>query len=120
MLMLGIAMTFAPEELLAYGGDRVHGAAVLSVQAAGALYLGFAVLNWMAKDNLIGGIYSKPVALGNFTQFLVLAIALSKAAIAYRSAAAVLFAAVYLVFAIWFGRVVFTTPKSIATGSAGL
>ena len=38
----------------------------LIARACEALYLGFASLNWMAKDNLIGGIYSPPVAIGIF------------------------------------------------------
>lgn len=44
----------------------------------GAAYLGLAVLNWMAREKLIGGIYSRPVAVGNFTHFLAAAIVLAK------------------------------------------
>ena len=61
MLLAGVLLTFAPQEVLAFGGSRPEPISVLVVQAAGALYLGFAVLNWMAKESLIGGIYSRPV-----------------------------------------------------------
>ena len=35
-------------------------------------------MNWMAKTVLIGGIYARPLAIGNFTHFLVGALALLK------------------------------------------
>jgi hypothetical protein len=40
------------------GGELDNGAFIeLHIEiVGGALYMGFAVLNWMAKDNLIGGI----------------------------------------------------------------
>ncbi len=84
---------------------------VLLLQVAGALYLGFAILNWMAKDNLIGGIYSRPVALGNFLHFFMVAMALVKAfAAGTRGTAMIGAALVYAVFAVWFGLVVFGSP----------
>ena len=39
-------------------------------QLAGVLYLGFAALNWMARGNIIGGIYSRPVTIGNVLHFV--------------------------------------------------
>ena len=79
MLLAGLGLTFAPQELWRYAGVGYQAATVLILQATGALYMGFAVLNWMAKDNLIGGIYSRPVALGNFLHFLLVASALVRA-----------------------------------------
>ena len=37
----------------------------------GALYFGFALMNWSAKGSAIGGIYARPVSLGNFAHFFV-------------------------------------------------
>ena len=111
MLVLGIAGTFAPQELLQRSGSVATPLAVLMVQAAGGLYLGFAALNWMAKDSLIGGIYSRPVAMGNFLHFLVVAIALGKlVARGHRELPMLVLGVVYLVFAVWFWRVAFTHP----------
>ncbi|HEX3127230.1 MAG TPA: hypothetical protein VH394_07855 [Thermoanaerobaculia bacterium] len=111
--LLGITASFLPQEILSYFGAEPRGLGVLLIQIAGALYLGFAILNWMARGNLIGGVYSRPVAMGNFVHFAVVAITLLKALLAGEKAAAVLIGAVaYSVFAIWFGLVAFTHPKS--------
>ena len=111
MLVLGLVTTFAPSELLASNGGRPGITSTLLVQAVGGLYLGFAILNWMAKDNLIGGIYSRPVALGNFLHFFTVAMALIKAnAVGQRSATLLILTFCYAVFAVWFGLVLFTHP----------
>jgi hypothetical protein len=78
----------------------------------GALYLGFAILNWMARSVMIGGIYARPIALGNFLHFAVLTTAAWKGIAAGAVASRVLLAAccAYTVFAVWFGLVLFTHP----------
>ena len=111
MTVLGLIATFAPQELLTSTGNGPQVIALLIVQAAGGLYLGFAFLNWMAKDNLIGGVYSRPVAMGNMLHFFVVAMALLKVAISNQRTPAITLATVfYAIFTIWFGLVVFTNP----------
>jgi hypothetical protein len=105
----GLALSFAPGEILKYMAMSETNSIIL--QITGALYLGFAMLNWTAKGNLIGGIYSKPLTTGNFTHFLVGGIALAKLAfnntgMTYTWIAAI----VYTIFAIGFGYVSFTNP----------
>jgi hypothetical protein len=111
MTVLGLIATFAPKELLASTGSGSQGMTLLLVQAAGGLYLGFAFLNWMAKDNLIGGVYSRPVAMGNLLHFFIVAMALLRVAIStQRTNALTLATILYAAFAIWFGLVAFTNP----------
>lgn len=111
MTALGLIATFAPQELLTSTGNGSQTMILLLVQAAGGLYLGFAFLNWMAKDNLIGGVYSRPVAMGNMLHFFVVAMALLRVAISnQRTHALILAAILYAAFAVWFGLVVFTNP----------
>ena len=110
MAVIGLAASFAPQELLGLHGTVPDNATVLLVQMAGALYLGFAMLNWMARGILIGGIYARPVAAGNFLHFVMVAITLAKAALAFRAVPLVISAAVFSVFAIWFGLVLFRPP----------
>jgi|TARA_R110002051_G_scaffold173271_2_gene243631 hypothetical protein len=43
-----------------------------------ALYLGFGILNRMAKGTIIGRIYNRPIAIGNLMHFEVGAIVLVK------------------------------------------
>lgn len=96
-------------------GFAVGGIAILVVQILGALYLGFAMLNWMARGVLIGGIYSRPVAFGNFLHFAIVAMALTKAMLSeLQSAEFGVGLALYATFAIWFGLVLFTSPVSKA------
>jgi hypothetical protein len=114
MAGLGVAASFAPQEILGHY-DSNHGAvAVLLIQVAGALYLGFAMLNWMARGNLIGGIYSRPVALGNFVHFAVVAVTLLKvmAGGSFRSTEIIVASTIYSAFAAGFGWVLFTSPRA--------
>lgn len=76
MFILGLGATFAPHELLTHFRAEPRPGLLLLIQAAGALYLGFAMLNWMAKGAMIGGIYGKPVAIGNLVHFTVMSFAL--------------------------------------------
>ena len=106
--ILGITASFFPNEILNGAGVSSTEALTLVVQVAGALYFGFAAMNWMAKTVLIGGIYAKPLAMGNFAHFTIAAIALMKAAVnnpvsSYLWA----FAIGYSIFAVLFGVVLF-------------
>jgi len=112
MAALGVAATFLPQEIVAALGGGGGRTLPLLVQVLGASYLGFAMLNWMAKESLIGGIYSRPVSMGNFLHFAVAGIALVKAVVAGERAVAVLVCtAIYVVFAVAFGAVVFGRAK---------
>ena len=111
MALCGMVLTFLPQESLVYFLIQPLPLVVLALQLTGGLYLGFAMVNWMGRNSLIGGIYGRPVALGNFLHFLVAALALIKAAIAgWGGITVVAAAAVYAVFAVWFGFVVFGHP----------
>jgi hypothetical protein len=113
MGVAGIALSFFPEEMLNYAGANVSVFFPLELQVFGALYFGFAMINWMAKENLIGGIYSRPVALGNFAHFFIGAMALIKFYSANTGMKMILVPAIiYAVFAICFGFVFFGNPLS--------
>jgi hypothetical protein len=114
MAVLGLGASFGPLEILGHYGLSGGGPDVLIIQVAGALYLGFAILNWMARANLIGGIYSRPVALGNFMHFAVVAVTLLKVMTsgAVRSREILVASIIYSFFSIWFGLVVFTHPSA--------
>ena len=108
----GIVLSFFPQETGRFIGINEPG--IILLQVLGALYFGFGAMNWVAKANLIGGIYSKPVALGNFSHFLVGALALSKIAFRDTSPAYLwLGAVIYLVFALLFGYVFFASPVQV-------
>jgi hypothetical protein len=110
MGIIGLAFSFFPQEVLGLHGTAPDNATVLLLQMAGAVYLGFALLNWAARGVLIGGIYSRPVAAGNFFHFVMVSITLIKAAITFMALPLMVSAAVFTVFAVWFGLVMFRSP----------
>jgi hypothetical protein len=111
MALAGIGASFAPQEILNYAGAWDEPFEVALMQILGALYLGFAMLNWFARENLIGGIYSRPVAIANFMHFGVVAVILIKIILAGHHTAEVVGGCVaYVLFALWFGIVLFTHP----------
>jgi hypothetical protein len=76
--LAGVAASFAPTEMLrAFGSPAAEPLPVL-IQLLGAMYFAFAITNWTAKDNVIGGIYSRPLSLGNSVHFIMGALALAK------------------------------------------
>jgi hypothetical protein len=110
MFVLGITSSFLPQELLRSLGTSADTWNVLILQVLGALYLGFAILNWSARGVLIGGIYSRPLAFGNFMHFAIVAITAIKLILQVESTVVMVLAAVYVVLAFWFGLVLFTHP----------
>jgi hypothetical protein len=110
LALLGLPCIFAPELVLQRLAGSSTAGAELIVQVTGALYLGFAALNWMGKGNLIGGIYGRPVAIGNLLHFLVAAIAIFKAAQITGVRFLWPIALGYTSFALGFALIVFGNP----------
>ena len=106
LAVLGISASFLPQELLELAGIVPDRFATAIVQTSGALYVGFALLNWMAKGALLGGIYGRPIVMANFAHFAIGAITLWKAQ-GPAAAGLVVAATLYSVFAAWFGYVLF-------------
>jgi hypothetical protein len=105
----GIILSLFPQETISF--FKMADTNTIVLQLLGGLYFGFGMLNWAAKGNLTGGIYSRPVAIGNLTQFFMGALALIKFA-THQSASVYIWivAVIYTVFAILFGIVYFTNP----------
>lgn len=110
----GVALTFAPHEILRAFGAPAEPHLVVLAQAAGALYLGFAMLNWMARGLLAGGVYGRPIVVGNLAHFAVMSFALVRVLLDTPSVPGPwLTAAIYIGFAAWFARVMLTVPKEV-------
>ncbi len=108
----GIVLTFAPDLITGSLGVNPSQASILLGQILGALYFGFAMLNWMTKESLIGGIYNRPVAVANLTHFMIAGLALVKASISNPQLPLllILVSGVYTVLAILFGIILFRHP----------
>ena len=111
MGLAGIALSFIPQEILNYFSATNHSQLdVIVLQLLGAIYFGFAMTNWAAKANLIGGIYARPIAIGNLSHFVIGALALLKAYSSSQQLVLLIPAIVYALFAISFAWIFFTHP----------
>jgi hypothetical protein len=61
----GLALTFGPDEVLRSAGGSATPLDLWLVQLLGAALLGLAVLNWVQRYALVGGIYGRPLLLAN-------------------------------------------------------
>ena len=115
MGVMGLAGNFLPQEMLTALSLPSAGLHAVLVQLLGALFLGFAMVNWTAKDSLIGGIYNRPVALGNLMHFTVGAFTMVRAVMAAHSPGLIVMAILYVLFAVAFGIIVFGSPVKSPT-----
>ena len=111
--IIGIGLTFLPEEIAEYLTINSSPLSIIILQILGSLYLGFAMLNWMARTMLIGGIYGKPLVIGNMIHFLVSSFALIKASFKMGDHANVLivFTIIYVIFTLCFSYLSRTNPN---------
>lgn len=119
MGFMGFAALFLPHEILAYSGLVATPAPILFLQVWSGLLLAFAMVNWMSRANLMGGIYSRPVCVGNLMHFMVGGLALTKGTIDHPAWTTGTLAGFYVMFAVLFARVLFQNPvqeKSRTTG----
>lgn len=112
MGLLGLSLTFMPNEVIETLRQVSDKTSTLILQLTGAIYFGFAVTNWMAKGILIGGIYARPLAIGNFSNFLIASIALVKFLWqdSHPPTFPYILTILYILFAILFGYVLFRHP----------
>ncbi len=105
----GVVASFLPVEILGFLDAVAHNRLESTlIQLFGAALLGFAMMNWMARGAPAGGIYGRPLVIGNLVHYTVAGIALLKvAAVGGMPAAGIVLTVVYSAFAIAFGVVMF-------------
>ena len=110
--IIGILLSFLPNEIAEYLSVEPTIITILFLQILGALYLGFGILNWTAKGTLIGGIYNRPIALGNLMHFVVGAITLVKVIsnIQTHTEIIIFLTVFYVIFALLFAYIIKTNP----------
>ncbi len=116
LALFGLTASFLPQEILSSAGAPASGPNTILVQLLGALYLSFAMVNWMGRTNLIGGIYSRPVAVGNTLHFTMGALALVKfVAGGTPFTPAFVLLGVYALFALAFALILLSHPLAEAS-----
>jgi len=112
MGLLGLAGTFIPEEISKILEIDSSPITLILLQIIGGLYLGFAMLNWFTRSALIGGIYNKPVVLGNLMHCIVVFFALIRQLAEQFHIILGILTLVYFGFAVWFTLVMRSNPLS--------
>lgn len=109
---IGILFSFLPNEVMDYLSIESIAITRLFFNLISALYLGFALLNWMAKGTIIGGIYNRPIAIANLMHFGVGAIALVKVVsnIQIHQEIIISLTIVYVIFALLFAFIFLKNP----------
>jgi hypothetical protein len=109
----GLVLLFLPQEVVGLAGGPPASTPALAMQLMGALYLGVAMTDWTARDSLLGGVYGRPVVLGNVAHFAIGALALLKGASAHPQVASWVAALVYAVLAVLFSVTMVRGPTRI-------
>ena len=115
--IIGISLLFFPVEIVSYLDIELNPFTILLFQLLSSLYLGFGILNWMAKGTTIGGIYNRPIAIGNFMHFGIGAISLVKLVFIIKVHTEIIIpmTILYAIFALAFAYVFRRNPNKIAT-----
>jgi hypothetical protein len=110
MGIVGLFLFFFPQELFSFFGAGSTPLITRFMQILGALYIALATINWIAKASLIGGIYGRPIAAGNFMHFFLVTLLFLKGLRLTPFPVGHLAAmSVYVLFTVFFGRVLFST-----------
>jgi hypothetical protein len=112
LAIIGLTLTFLATEIADYFLMRSTTLFQLLIQVLGALYVAFAMLNWMAKGSIIGGIYNRPIVIANFAHFLIGALAMIKTLMKHPDLLPVIWiiAVVYCIFSLVFAILLFHSP----------
>jgi len=110
--IIGILLLFLPNEIAEYLNVEPTIITILFLKILSALYLGFGILNWTVKGSLIGGIYNRPIALGNLLHFVVGSIELVKVIsnIETHREIIIFLTALYIIFGVLFAYVLKNNP----------
>lgn len=113
LAVMGIALTFAADDIIVAFVAEPSEILRITAQLLGATYFGFAILNWMSKGAIIGGIYNKPLVMANFAHFFIGGAMLVKTVLHNQQLPAGLFilAGIYLVMALLFAFIMFRHPN---------
>lgn len=112
LLLAGIALTFLPDETARLLSPLVAPQLVITVQILGALLFANGMINWLSKDQVIGGIYGRPLVVGNTAHFVTGGLALLRHTTVYPTETMITLTVLYLLFAVSFARLLFVSPSN--------
>ena len=110
--LIGFTFLFLPKNLIQQLHLSYSPMLEYILQLLGGLYLGLAMLSWMSRGQVIGGIYNRPLIMANFMFLLIGTLSMLKASALILSTGVLgwFLAAYYLVFTISFTLLLFRSP----------
>jgi hypothetical protein len=111
LLVGGIGLLFAPDVLLPRLLPGFPTAAAWLGQWLGAAWLAMALLNWMLRTVLMGGIYGRPIVMANLVLYVISALSLFRVLWSGRATQGLWFVlAPTAVFAVAYGALLLRGP----------
>lgn len=74
----GLFGLFAPDNVVELLGVAPAPPLSAMVQLMGTVYYAVALMNWMARNSTIGGIYARPISMANLVHFFCGSLVLGK------------------------------------------
>lgn len=109
---IGIAITFLPQETgQLIGTTEMNNADLALMQILGSALIGIAIINFMSRGATMGGIYGKPIQLGNLVFHFATGLGLLK--YVFSAESWMIFgipALLYLILTAGFLKLNFTSP----------
>lgn len=75
---VSVVVLFAPVQLLSWLGYQKASGLTLLLQVLGVLLYAMALLNWMARKHVIGGIHARPITMANLAHCFAGSLVLGK------------------------------------------
>lgn len=111
-LLAAIALLFAADELLPLAAGTASQLDVALLQLIGAALFGFAMLNWLSRYSMLGGIYGRPLVVANLAHTATAALMLGHLVLRQQPVSPWLAAATlaYAALGVAFGARLFLPP----------
>lgn len=115
--IMGLLTSFLPQEVLKINDLPTSPLNVLFLQILSAFYIGLAMINYMSKDAVIGGIYNRPILMGNIAYHSIASITLVKYALnqGMFSKTLITLTVVYCIISLGFLKLFFAGPGKSTT-----
>jgi len=113
-LASGLALLFAPREVLASFGGTIDDPIIPIIQVLSGAVSGLGIMTWLLRRAPFGGIYGRPLLLANLTFSLVGSLTLLK--VAFRTPGAIPLwgcAIVLGLLALGFGLAMYRSPEEL-------
>lgn len=111
MLVVGLACLFVPSLIATALNQSLQVAIAFQLVAAGPF--GFAMLNWSARGQMLGGIYRRPLVAANFTNAGILTLVLTTDQLTNPSVTGIVGSIVFLVYWASFTWLLFSKPPGV-------